>query len=50
MGYRTDVKARIEVSTTLGKKMELKALAKEKGLTLSAYLVLKGLNQLKEEK
>jgi len=41
------MKERIVIETI--HKQELKELAKEQGLTLSQYLVLKGLNRLKEK-
>ncbi len=43
-------KARIEMTTTLENKKELQEKASKLGLTLSVYLVLKGLDKLKENK
>lgn len=44
------MKERIVIDTNSENKTELKRLAKKEGLTLSAYMVLKGLNKLKESK
>lgn len=43
-------KARIEMSTTPENKQKLQELARKEGLTLTSYLVLKGLNKLRESK
>lgn len=44
------MKERIVIDTKSENKKELKRLARKEGLTLSAYMVLKGLNKLKESK
>jgi hypothetical protein len=44
------MKERIVIDTKSENKKELKRLAGKEGLTLSAYMVLKGLNKLKESK
>lgn len=44
------MKYRIIIETTEKNKEELRRLAKEEGLTMKDYLVLKGLNKLKESK
>jgi len=44
------MKARIIIETTPDNKKELQRLSKKEGLTMKDYLVLKGLNKLKEGK